>query len=423
MSTADLLILAIGVFLWALVSRKGERGSVTGPMVFSLFGFLVGGGAFDLIDLSVENSVIHRLAEITLVLALFCDAARIDVSKLDSQHDIPVRLLGIGLPLAMILGTLAALALFPHLGWGLAAIIGIILAPTDAALGQAVVSNEDVPQRIRQALNVESGLNDGLAFPVLLTVLSLISGSEAVLGLADWSLFLAGQLVLGPLTGIAVGLVGALAVETASSRGWMSGRYVQISTLTLALLAYSAAETVGGNGFIAAFVAGLVVGMRSHRLFEAIEDFGETEGQLLTLVVFLLFGAILLPGAIAELAWRHVLYAGLSLTFLRMLPVTISLLGTGLRPATIAFIGWFGPRGLASILYLLLITESGALAGVADVAPTILVTVALSVLLHGATAAPFARAYGARMGKGTIGTGEHRPVHPFPIGFGFRRNG
>ncbi|MCQ0990480.1 cation:proton antiporter [Jiella marina] len=423
MSTADLLILAIGVFLWALVSRKGERGSVTGPMVFSLFGFLVGGGAFDLIDLSIENAVIHRLAEITLVVALFCDAARIDVSKLDSQHDIPVRLLAIGLPLAMILGTLAAFVLLPHLGWGLAAIIGIILAPTDAALGQAVVSNEDVPERIRQALNVESGLNDGLAFPVLLTVLSLISGSEATLGLADWSLFLAGQLILGPLSGVTVGLVGAIAVEKASSRNWMSGRYVQISTLTLALLAYSAAETIGGNGFIAAFVAGLVVGMRSHRLFEAVEDFGETEGQLLTLTVFLLFGAILLPDAVRELEWRHVLYAGLSLTVLRMLPVAISLLGTGLRPATIGFIGWFGPRGLASILYLLLITESGALAGVADVAPTILVTVALSVLLHGATASPFARVYGTRMGPGTDGRGEHRPVHAFPIGFGFRRNG
>lgn len=424
MESSDLSIIAAGVFAYALFSRRGESGSITGPMVFTLFGLAVGAAVFDLVDLPATNAVIDGLAEVTLVLALFTDAARIDVSRLSAEHDVPLRLLGIGLPLTMLLGALVAWWMFPGLGFWPAAVLGVILAPTDAALGQAVVTNEAIPVRVRQALNVESGLNDGLAFPVLLIVLSLAMESEAGRSAGGWGLFILGQVGLGPLVGAAIGFAGAWAVEICARRQWMNHVFLQISVLTLALLAYGAAEVVGGNGFIAAFAAGAVVGTRSRRLLDAVEDFGETEGQLLSLVVFLLFGAVLLPTAFAELAWRHVAYAALSLTVIRMVPVALSLVGTRLLPVTVGFLGWFGPRGLASILYLLLILEGGDAPWMADVLPAVLITVLASVLLHGASASPAARAYGAyltRLPKGRTQP-ERRPTFPFPTRIGHSRS-
>ena len=411
--------MALGAFVFALVSRRAEAGVLTAPMAFTGFGFLMGAGALGVVDPPLRGTALQDLAEITLVVALFTDAARIDLRRLGRQHDVPLRLLGIGLPLTVVAGTALALALFPGLDLWSAAVLGVILAPTDAALGQAVVSDPRVPQRVRQALNVESGLNDGMAFPALLIAASLAGagalgegGGEAARGAAGWTAFVAGQLALGPLVGAAVGIAGALAAERAVARGWMNDVFLRISTLALALVSYTGAEIVGGNGFIAAFVCGLVVGTRSRRLLDGVEDFGETEGQLLTLVVFLLLGAVLLPD-VGGLGWRHWLYAVASLTAVRMIPVALSLVGTRLAPSTVLFLGWFGPRGLASIIYLLLVLEAGAIPGVADVERTVLLTIALSVVLHGATAAPLAGLYGRRM-KARDAAPEHRPVFPFP---------
>ncbi|PYE84656.1 cation:proton antiporter [Pseudoroseicyclus aestuarii] len=415
MNPLDLFTLAGAVFLFALISRRGESGSLTGPMVFTLFGLLIGEAGLDLVALPIRNEGINLLAEITLVLALFTDAARIDVTRLTREHDLPFRMLGIGLPLTMILGTLVAWWLFPGLGLWPAAVLGVILAPTDAALGQAVVSNDKVPQRIRQGLNVESGLNDGLAFPVLLIVLSLAFEASETRGATGWGLFVLRQVGFGPLAGLAVGLIGARLVEACARRGWMNETFLQISVLSLALLAWAGAELVEGNGFIAAFAAGAAVASRSRRILDAIEDFGETEGQLLSLIVFLLLGAILLPQALPDLSWRHLVYGALSLTVIRMLPVALSLVGTRMLPATVAFLGWFGPRGLASILYLLLILEGDALPETAtDILPAVLVTVLLSVVLHGASAAPLSRAYGRYIAARPDSGSEDRPVFPFP---------
>ena len=417
MDHSVLLILAAGVFLFALVSRLGESGSVTGPMVFTAFGLIAGPAGLGLIDVPLDDVGLEVIAASTLALALFTDAARIDIRRLDAEHDLPLRLLCLGMPLTMALGGLVAWWLFPGLGFWPALVLGVILAPTDAALGQAVVTNPDVPVRIRQALNVESGLNDGLAFPVLLIALSVAIETQTGRGAAGWGLFTLSQVGLGPLAGIVVGLVGARAVEYCAGRNWMDRAFLQISVLSLAALAYTGAEAIGGNGFIAAFSAGIVVGTRSRRLLDAVEDFGETEGQLLNLIVFLLFGAVLLPTVLADLGWVHVAYGILSLTLIRMAPVALCLAGARLLPATIAFIGWFGPRGLASILYLLLILDSEDLAGMPDIAAATLVTVSLSVLLHGATAAPMARAYAGLLAAGERTAPEHRPAHPFRTRF------
>ncbi|MDT0681509.1 cation:proton antiporter [Roseicyclus sp. F158] len=420
MDTTALLAIAAGILAFALISRRAEAGMVTAPMVFTAFGFVAGSGVLGVIDPQIQSSSLQTFAELTLVVALFTDAARIDLRRLGSEHDVPLRLLGIGLPLTVAAGTGAAMLLFPTLGLWPALLIGVILAPTDAALGQAVVSDARVPQRIRQGLNVESGLNDGIAFPALLFIASFAGGAVEDLGVGSgeigamgWASFILGQLILGPLVGLGVGLGGTYLITRAHAREWMNEIFLRISTLCLAIIAFTAAELVGGNGFIAAFAGGLIVGTRSRVVLEGVEDFGETEGQLLTLLVFLLFGAVLLP-ELESLGLRHVLYAILSLTVLRMVPVALSLVGTRMAPATVLFLGWFGPRGLASILYLLLLTESGAVPGIEEIQRVVFLTVLMSIVLHGAAAAPLAGRYG-RWIKTQDDAPEHRPTFPFPV--------
>ncbi|PHP28098.1 cation:proton antiporter [Limimaricola cinnabarinus] len=412
MQPAEIAILSAALFVFALVSKRAETGIVTPPMAFAAVGVLIGADGWGLMELHVTDAAIRRLAEVTLVLTLFSDASRIDITELDRRHAIPIRLLAIGLPLAMLAGTGAAWLMFPALGiWGAAA-LAIALAPTDAALGQAVVSNASVPHRIRQALNVESGLNDGLAFPALLVAASLAAGSAGD-GAGAWARSIGLQVVGGPLVGALLAWLAALLIERAARNDWMDETYLRLSTLALPLLAWGAAEAMGGNGFLAGFSAGLVVAMRSERLRAAAADFGEAEGQLLTLIVFVLFGAVLVPD-LAQMGWRHALFAGLALTVLRGLPVAISLLGLRLRPATVLFLGWFGPRGLASLIYLLILIEDYPIPGKDDITLAIVATVALSIFAHGMTASPLARLYGRSVGSGGTAP-EHRDVPHFPL--------
>lgn len=408
MTSIALIALGLGLLLYALVSNRAGRDGLTAPMGFVALGAML--GAFGDVELTVESGAIHDLAEVALVIALFTDASRIDLRRLRAEHSLPIRLLGIGLPLTMLVGAGAALIVFPDLSFWPAVVLGIILAPTDAALGQAVVSNRAVPARIRQALNVESGLNDGLAFPALLIVVS-VAASEAGRGTGGWLAFVAAQIALAPLIGGAVAFACGWAIERALTRGWMDETFLRISTLAPPLLAYAGAEALSSNGFIAAFACGLVTATHSKRLRDAVGDFAEAEGQFVTLIVFAAVGAVLLPGVWGEWDWRHVLYALLSLTVLRMVPVALAIIGEGLRPVTVGFLGWFGPRGLASVIYLLLVLEEHRFVGIEEVERTVLLTVLLSVVLHGATAGPLARIY-ARVTKDE----RHPPAHEFRLG-------
>lgn len=416
MQPVEILVLALPLMAFALVSRKAEGGIVTPPMAFAGLGLLLGSSGMGLLDIGVDGEVVRTLAEVTLVLTLFCDASRIDVTELDRRHRIPMRLLGIGLPLTIVVGTGAAWVLFPILGFWGAMALSVVLAPTDAALGQAVMSNRSVPQRVRQALNVESGLNDGLAFPALLIAISLAAGADGRDG-TGWAAFLGAQLILGPLIGVAAGWIGGRLADAAMARAWMDEIYLRLATIALPLVAYGGAELVEGNGFLAAFACGLVVAARTTRLREAAGRFGEAEGQLLSLIVFVLFGALLLP-ALPGIDWRHATFAVLALTVLRMGAVALSLAGLGLGRGTLAFLGWFGPRGLASVIYLLLILEEYAIPGIDDLHATVLLTVAASIVLHGVTAAPLARRYG-RGASGDV----PEPAHRFPFRFDARRGG
>ncbi|NYT47170.1 MAG: sodium:proton antiporter [Candidatus Methanofishera endochildressiae] len=374
MDEESILTITVFIALFALVSGRLQRGILTPPMVFTVFGLLISPYVLNVMSTLPDSGLIHTLAEITLILVLFTDAARIDLSQLRREHNIPIRLLIIGMPLTIIIGALLAAGFFTELSLWECAVLAIILAPTDAALGQAVVSSPKVPVRIRQALNVESGLNDGIALPVLLIFLSLSSVTDHSGSASYWWLFTAKQMLLY-LAGICVGYVGAKLILISSKHNWVTDTFRDISILTFSFIAYFAAEKIGGNGFIAAFVAGLTLGNTAKGLCTCLYEFAETEGQLLNLTVFLFFGATMVPCS-PDYATPMVLFYGLlSLTLARMLPVITSLAGSGLRWETKIFLGWFGPRGLASLLFALLVVEHSELAHRQEILMIVLTTV------------------------------------------------
>jgi NhaP-type Na+/H+ or K+/H+ antiporter len=418
MDLLSLAVIAGGLLLYSLISGRLQGTIITAPLVFIIFGFAVGVGGFDVVKIDLEHSAIHFIAELTLILVLFTDAARIDLMRLRRDHNLPVRMLAIGLPLAMVAGTLIAVQLFPEFTLWEAALLAALLAPTDAALGQSVVSAKVVPVRIRQSINVESGLNDGIALPAVLLFAALASAQSDAAGAGEWIRFGLLQVTLGPLIGVIVGWIGARLLDSAVERGWTSSSFQGIGILSLAIFTYVAAELIGGNGFIAAFIGGMVFGNSIRHPCMFLFEFMETEGQLLMLITFLVFGAALLPEALEHLNATVFLYAVLSLTVIRMVPIGLSLVGTGLRLPTRLFLGWFGPRGLASILFVLLILEESVVTHHDELLTVTIVTVALSALLHGVTAAPISNLYGrhaARMGE----CEESKPVAELPLREGF----
>jgi sodium/hydrogen antiporter len=391
---------ALLVYVFGLFSKLAERSPITGPMVFLAVGILAGPLGFGWLKVSVNAELVRVMAEITLVLILFIDASLIDLPALIRSRGIPLRLLLIGLPLTMGLGILLAWPLFPSLSIWLLALIALILSPTDAALGQAVVKSQSVPERIRQAINVESGLNDGIALPPILLCIAVLAGDPSrQLGSGFWGSFVRSQLVYGPLVGAAVGWLGGLLVDRAARRGWMNDTFQRLASVALAMLVYAAAEEVHGNGFIAAYFAGLLLGVRSHAVRERLQEFGEAEGQQLALFIFLLFGLVLVPMALPYWDIGAWVYAVFSLTVIRMLPVALSLIGSGLDRPSVAFIGWFGPRGIASILYLILVVGKLGTQKLGYVLSVVVLTVTLSVFAHGVTAVPLAGAYGRTLSR------------------------
>jgi NhaP-type Na+/H+ or K+/H+ antiporter len=392
----DFLVLASVVFAFGLVSRRLEGTILTAPIVFVAAGVVLGPAAFGLVEFGLDDHTVLLVGEIALAIVLFTDAARINLSALRQNQALPLRLLGIGMPLTIAFGTAAAALLLTNLSIWEAAIVGTVLAPTDAALGQAVVSNPRVPVRVRQALNVEAGLNDGLSVPFLALFL-ILAVEEEHLSANLWIRFALEQVGLGVLVGIGVGLAGGWLVSQASRRAWMTESFQRLPLLALALIAWALADQIGGNGFIAAFVGGLAVGPTVERVGEQLIRFTEAEGQLLNLSVFFIFGVLVL-GTIQHLSWKVALYALLSLTLVRMLPVALSLYGTHLRGISVLFAGWFGPRGLASIvLGLIVVEEAPLLPGRDEIEMVVALTVLLSVLLHGLTAAPLSAVYARRV--------------------------
>ncbi|HEX6851407.1 MAG TPA: cation:proton antiporter [Candidatus Polarisedimenticolaceae bacterium] len=379
--SALVLFLAL-LFAYSLVSRKLEGTVVTAPMLFAGAGFLFT-ESIPALDGDRALPVLLTVAEVGLVLLLFADASRVDLKLLRSIRNLPVRLLSTGMLLTIALGAAAAKLLFPQLSVWEAGILAAILAPTDAGLGQIIVNSPKVPPRVRQALNVEAGLNDGLSVPFLLFFMALSTGGGARL-----LPFVVEQLGYGALVGLAIGGGGGWLLAVATRRGFMADASRQIGVVALPLACVLASNAVGASMFIAAFVAGLAVQVPYPDAGRHSVEFTEEWGQVLNSAVFFLFG-LLVAGAWRRFDARVVVYAVSSLTVVRMLPVAIALAGTRLRRATVVFMGWFGPRGLASIVLGLVYLEE---VGQADVAPAVrlavMMTVLLSIFAHGLSAAP-----------------------------------
>jgi sodium/hydrogen antiporter len=390
----SLAIVALALLGVAAISGRLLGTPVTAAMLFVAVGLLVGPEVLGELDPESSSSTVRTLAEATLALVLFCDASRVDLRHLRREVGLPLRLLGIGLPLTIALGTLAAAATFGALSIEEALILAVVLAPTDAALGQAVVTHPRVPPRIRQGLNVESGLNDGICVPLLFAAVAAADlESEISHGRGPGALLLE-EIGYGIVGGVAGGVLVAAVVVHAGRRDLIDGAWRQVIPAAGAALAYGTAVALGGSGFIAAFVAGLTFRLALGRDPEDINELSEQVGNVLNAVTFILFGAILLGPALEELSWQIVVYAALSLTVVRMLPVAVAMIGSHARPPTLGFLGWFGPRGLASIVFAVIVIEESSLPHEHLIVLTIYVTVGLSVLAHGLTAAPLAARYG-----------------------------
>ena len=416
----EVLIVAVAVFGFALVSGRLSMSPITAPMVFTAVGVLVGTAGLGWFTQPLGSEAVSLLVETTLVLVLFTDAVRIDLRALRHDAALPSRLLGVGMPLTIVAGTLWGLAVLPGVSLAEAALLAAVLAPTDAALGQAVVSDGRLPVRVRQSLNVESGLNDGIAVPVVTVLLALTVAEEAG-GASDWAELAAREVGFGVLCGLVAGLIGGRVLDSRVAAGTVEGIYRQLATISIAVIAYSAASAIGGNGFIAAFTAGLAFGAVARDHCQAAQDFAEDEGELLTAITFVIFGAALLGPVLDELSWPILAYAAGSLTVIRMLPVVLSMVGSGTLWETRLFFGWFGPRGLASILFALLVVEELG-DGRGQILFTVACwTVAASIVLHGLTASAWAGHLAARFsGEGASGP-EMAPVPELPTRRGLSR--
>ncbi len=395
----DVLLVGGALLAYALFSRRLAGSPLTPAIAFVVVGVVVGSGALDLLQVPIGSGELRSLAEVTLALVLFTDASRLDSRKVLHDWRLPWRLLALALPLTIVVGgALAALA-FPDLGLFEAVALAVLLAPTDAALGQTVVSDKRLPGVLREGLSVESGLNDGICVPLLLGALSLAEAEQSPGFGGEIASDFVVQITVAVLVGALVGLaVGAL-VRLADRRGWIDVGWWRVVPLVATALAYLATDALGGSGFIAAFVAGLAYG----RLLPRDDAYRSTElaeevGSYLSAVTFLFFGAVLVPPALRALDVMTVVYAVLSLTLVRMLPVALSLAGTGARWPSRALVGWFGPRGLATVVFALTVVEEFDVPGTARIVDVATVTVLLSVLAHGLSASPLTSRYARWLG-------------------------
>jgi len=392
-----LTVFAAFAFVYSLIASRLERTMVNGALVYVAAGMLLGPQALDLIDLKVDGEEISRLAEFALAVCLFTDSSNANLSVLRRVEAIPIRLLLIGLPLTIALGLGFGFLIFGDLGFFEVALIATMLAPTDAALGKAVATNPAVPEQVRESLNVESGLNDGICVPVILFFLALATGSVEVSESAGLVAKLPLEVIgIGMVTGLLIAVLGGLALRMCAGRGWVTGTWLQIPIIALALFCFGLAQWLGGSGFIACFVGGLTFGGMTKQHKDQFLRSAEGTADALALLAWFAYGTIAIGLLFSQLSWQVLVYAVLSLTVVRILPVYLSLIGKHLQWDTLLFMGWFGPRGLASIVFAVMVMGDH-LPGNDTIMAVVAWTIVLSIVLHGLTANSLASLYGARV--------------------------
>lgn len=384
----NLVVLGVFAFLYSIVCGRLDRTPVNGAVVFVAFGVLVSPVGLNLLHVEVDAEGLRLLAELTLALVLFTDAANADLGTLRRSSTIPLRLLLVGLPLTILLGFGVAVVLLGSLTLLEMAILATMLAPTDAALGKAVVTDPSVPPRFREGLNLESGLNDGLCVPIISILIALAAGAGMDGGNQMFAIKLVAEAIgIGAAVGVGVSVVGVWLLRLCDDRGWVTESWRQMPVITMALVCFAAAQQLGGSGFIACFLGGLLFGASARRHKHALLLAAENSGDVLALLTWVLFGAVVIPKAIGHFSWQVVLYSLLSLTVIRMLPVVLSLSRTGLNIREKLFMGWFGPRGLASIVFLVIVLGE-EFPGAYTMAMTVICAILLSIVAHGLSARP-----------------------------------
>lgn len=386
----NVAILAAVVLVYSVVAGRVGRSWVSGPILFTAAGLIVGPLGFSVLHLDITAADLRALAEAALAMVLFTDAAQADLAVVRRTVGLPERLLLIGLPLTIVLGFIVAISVFDGLDLFAAALLATLLAPTDAALRAPVVTNEAVPAETREALNLESGLNDGICVPVVIILLDLAIGTEVEHRSFGYVLTVVFEEIgIGLLAGVVLAAIAAQMLRLATFRDWLSEHWLHVPVVALAALCFASAQALGGSGFIACFVGGLLFGYLHDRPKDLVSGAVST-GEVLAMMTWVVFGGPVLARLLDRMTWSMLIYAVLSLTVIRMLPVRLSLAGTGMSTARKLFIGWFGPRGLASVVFAVIIFD----AGVPDretLAATAACTVLLSIVAHGATANPLVR--------------------------------
>jgi NhaP-type Na+/H+ or K+/H+ antiporter len=389
-------LLAAFLLIYSAIAGRVERSLISGPIVFTGVGFILGPDVFGVLRINISGEGLRVLAELTLAMVLFTDAANADFGLVRRNLGLPERLLLIGLPLTIVLGFLAAAIVFPTLGILEMALLATILAPTDAALGKPVVINPAVPAVVREALNLESGLNDGICVPIVVLLLGLAVGTqiegEPIVHVAR---VVVEEIGIGIIVGLGLTWLTTLMLRFAQARGWISEHWVEIPIVALAAACFAAAQAMGGSGFIACFVGGLLLSGLGQSHKEELLRGAEHMGEALALLTWVVFGAIVVARLIDSVTWPAIIYAVLSLTVIRMLPVFLCLIGTRTSTSDKLFIGWFGPRGLATIVFAVLVLDE-KLPGNDAIILAAGWTVLLSVVAHGISANPLVRAIGTR---------------------------
>ncbi len=385
---AQLAILAIFVFLYSITAGRIERSVVSGPMIFVVAG-VIAGPVLGWFPGDATRSDLRLLADLTLALFLFVDASNANLSVLRRSFGIPSRMLLIGLPAAVLLGFGLALVMFDALTIYEAAILGAMLAATDAALGKPVITSQSVPVRLREGLNVESGLNDGLCVPIVLAFIALQLGAERGLGSGLAMTLIAEELGIGALVGLGVTTIGTGLFRICRRLGWVTEVWMQIMIVALAFACFGLAQSLHGSGYIATFTGGALFGYLAKSDTHALLNPAEGIGETLALLTWLMFGVVVIDQIYGLLTWQVLVYALLSLTVVRMVPIYISLIGSGEPASSRLFLGWFGPRGLASIVFTVIVLDEG-LPGARLIALVVVCTVTMSLVLHGMTANPLA---------------------------------
>jgi len=395
----ELAILALFIFLYSMVAGRIERSVISGPMVFVVAGFLMGPFGFGWFEGDSTNLDLRTFADLTLALVLFLDASNANFSVLKRQIRIPSRMLLLGLPGSIVLGFGFAVLIFDGLSLYEAAILATMLAATDAALGKAVITNKAVPAPMREGLNVESGLNDGICVPILLFFIAMEIGGEHGGSETSALLLLAEELGIGMAVGLSLAGVGELLLRWCFKQGWVTQIWKQVTVVGLAIACFSIADSLHGSGYIAAFTGGLLFGYLAkedtHKLVLAAEGTGET----LALVTWMMFGTMVISPLLGFFTWEVVVYALLSLTVIRVVPVFLSLAGTGESVSSRLFLSWFGPRGLASIVFAIIVLDA-KVPGAETMALVVVCTVLMSLVAHGISAYPLAKWIGRKESAG-----------------------